>query len=384
MAREVCYRCIKPRAMCLCERVPRVDNRTQVLVLQHPRERLHAIGTARFAQLGLGNARVEVAWRPGEREEQPPRWLPEGTALLYPSPGARELSGLSPDERPRNLIVLDGTWHTAKTLYREKRWLHRLPHVRLTPRAPSRYRLRREPAADYVSTIEAIVEALCALEPETAGLNALLAAFDSMIDDQLAFVRRGAGSRHARRRRPEAQRRLPEALVSGLSRLVVVYAESSRARCDAERELVQVTAQALGSQAAFQRHLRAAQGIPNPIVLGHMRLSPSDFEHADDLPRFRAAWREFLAAAGDPAIVAAWNQSTFDLLRAAGAELPAQLVLKSAYRARFGARHASLDDVIAAEALTPEPAALRGRAAWRVACAAAVARHLHGLQATPA
>jgi hypothetical protein len=62
--------------------------------------------------------------------------------------------------------------------------------------------------------------------------------------------------------------------------------------------------------------------------------------------------------------------------------LPAQLVLKSAYRARCGAAHASLDDVIKAEALSPEPPALRGRASWRVACAVAVARHLHGLQAT--
>ena len=381
MAREVCYGCMKPQAMCLCGRVPLVENRTHVLVLQHPRERSHAIGTARLANLGLRNVRVEVAWNAGLREDEPPPWLPADTALLYPAPDARDLPTLAKGERPRNLLVLDGTWHTAKTLYRQKRWLHRLPHVRFVPQAPSRYRLRREPAADYVSTIEAIVEALGVLEPETAGLPALLRAFDAMIDDQLAYVQRGASGRHARRRRPQAQHRLPEALVSGVSRVVVVYAETSRARCDAARELVQVTAHALGSDASFQCHLCPGGGMPNATVLAHMQLSESDFAGAADLAGFRSAFGDFLAHGDQPPIVAAWNQSTFDLLRAAGVALPAQLVLKSAYRGRCGAMHASLDDVIKAESLSPQPGALHGRAAWRVACAVAVARYLHGLQA---
>ena len=48
-----CYECHKPRGLCVCGNIPRVDNRTSILVLQHPRERLHPIGTARFVRLGL-------------------------------------------------------------------------------------------------------------------------------------------------------------------------------------------------------------------------------------------------------------------------------------------------------------------------------------------
>jgi DTW domain-containing protein YfiP len=187
--RAHCHRCHKPQLTCVCASILPVDNRTRVLVLQHPRERLHPIGTARFASLGLLNARVEVAWNAAHHEEVAPGWLPEGTALLYPAADAHDLRELPQAERPAQLLVLDGTWHTARTLYRDKKWLHALPHYRFLPAQPGRYRLRREPQADYVSTIEAIVEALSILEPETTGLDGLLAAFDAMIDRQLSLKR---------------------------------------------------------------------------------------------------------------------------------------------------------------------------------------------------
>jgi DTW domain-containing protein YfiP len=380
VSRPICYRCWKPQVTCVCARVPRVENRTGVLVLQHPRERLHPIGTARFAQLGLCNVRVEVAWNAGRHEEHAPAWLPPGTALLYPTPHARDLPALAAHERPRHLLVLDGTWHTARTLYRDKAWLARLPHVRFTPRTPSNYRLRREPTRDHVSTIEAIVEALRVLEPETQGLTALLSAFDAMIDGQLAHAQQSREPRRSLKRRPLAQRRIPEALVSGLSRILVVCAESARAGHDAPRELVQVSAEWLESGGVQQWHLLPRTGLPNALILSHMRLQPDDFADALDTAGFRARWAQNLARHPQP-IVAAWNQSTFDLLAAAGAALPETLVLKSAYRGRCGAQHKSLDDVVAAEALAPVARALRGRAAQRIACAVAVARYLHALQA---
>ena len=89
--RAVCYRCDKPESMCVCASVPRVANRTGVLVIQHPRERAHAIGTARFAKLGLENARVEVAWHADQFESDRPAYVPERAALLYPGPEARDM-----------------------------------------------------------------------------------------------------------------------------------------------------------------------------------------------------------------------------------------------------------------------------------------------------
>ena len=68
------------------------------------------------------------------------------------------------------VIVLDGTWSQAKTLWWRNAWLLGLPRLVLTPREPSMYgRLRKEPRRDYVSTLEAIADVLPALgEPELA------------------------------------------------------------------------------------------------------------------------------------------------------------------------------------------------------------------------
>ncbi|HMI90031.1 MAG TPA: tRNA-uridine aminocarboxypropyltransferase [Polyangiales bacterium] len=395
LPRAVCYRCDKPQAMCLCARIPSVDNRTDVLVLQHPRERLHPIGTARFARLGLNRSRVEVAWNAGVREDQAPSWVAPGAALLYPAPGSRELAELPPHERPQQLLVLDGTWRTAASLYRDKTWLHRLPHVRLSPSAPSRYRLRLQPLREYVSTIEAIVEALRVLEPELHGLEALLGAFDSMIDEQLEHVLRRAGPRRERVRRPEALRRLPQAITDGFERIVLVHAESvplaNRPLADgaqgaperagkAARGLVQVSARAFASGCEQQWHLLLARGeLPSASLLDYMQLAPGDFAQAVELPAFLRQWDAFLSAAAPEPIVAAWNQSSLDLLAGARASVPAKLVLKSAYRGRCGRDHARLEDVLVAEGLQPAPNSLRGRAARTIAGAAAVADHLYAL-----
>ena len=181
--RAQCYRCFKAAVTCVCASIARVANRTGILVLQHPRERLHAIGTVRFARLGLSNVRVRTC-APGMDSSTP---LPPRTALLYPAPGAPDLASLRRSEHPRHLVVLDGTWTHARKMYATQTWLHELPRVGLTPAEPSRYRLRREPRPDYVATLEAIVAALRILEPEIDGLDALLRSFAAMIDRQAAF-----------------------------------------------------------------------------------------------------------------------------------------------------------------------------------------------------
>jgi len=71
------------------------------------------------------------------------------------------------------IIVLDGTWSQAKTLWWRNAWLLKLPRVVLKPREPSIYgRLRKEPRKEWVSTLEAIGDVLPALgEPEAVRSN---------------------------------------------------------------------------------------------------------------------------------------------------------------------------------------------------------------------
>jgi hypothetical protein len=198
-----CHACFKPLSHCLCELIEPVANRTHVTILQHPRERFHAIGTARIAALGLERARIVVPRDCFTRSLEERFACAPDTGVLFPAEGARELESLEPEELPRALVVLDGTWSQARHLHRANPWLHDRPHYALRPASPTRYRIRKAPRAEYVSTLEAIVRALSVLEPETPGLDGLLGAFDTMIDRQLAHQ----GRNPRRKRRSGAARR---------------------------------------------------------------------------------------------------------------------------------------------------------------------------------
>jgi DTW domain-containing protein len=176
---------LRPRIACVCTLVRSVENRTPVLVIQHPRERKHPFNTVRLVRLGLRSARLVVASH--DREERAlcaPDARP-GDALLMPGADAAELAGLPRDARPRRLVVLDGTWPQARKLVRDNPWIAALPRVCLRPERPGRYRIRRAPRPECLSTVEAIVEALRILESETEGLDTLLEAFHRMIDQQI-------------------------------------------------------------------------------------------------------------------------------------------------------------------------------------------------------
>jgi DTW domain-containing protein YfiP len=376
--RAVCYRCFKPQLTCICERLPSVANRTEVLVLQHPRERLHPIGTARFAQLGLQRSALHVAWKAGAAEVDPPAWLPAEVGLLYPAPHARDLSEVPLAERPKRLLVLDGTWNTARTLYRDKEWLHGLPHFRLMPAQPGRYRLRREPQHDYVSTIEAIVEALRILEADTLGLDELLAAFDGMIDQQILLAGSRSGPRRVRkRRRAVAERNVPRALLEGFSRLVIVYGESARAPVGWAEEFSYLVAYAMGSGATFQCLVRPRSGLPPPDHLKHMGLSASDFDEACTSEQLCDRFAEFLGGCAEPPLMAAWNQRTLDVLGRVTGASESRLSIKAAYRAVYGCDAFSLEEAVALRGFEVSTLGLIGRAERRLAGCAAVARHLY-------
>lgn len=187
--RVECYVCFKPQVACVCATIERVDNRTGLTILQHPRERLHPLGTARIARLGFTRVRVESfsQWAGVERGAE--LNLPPQTALLYPSATSREICEVPPHERPQHLVVIDGTWFHARKIFAAQQWLQRLPHVHITPQRPSAYgNTRAEPAAHCVATLEAIIYALHALEPDTRGLDGLLASFAAMVARQAAFT----------------------------------------------------------------------------------------------------------------------------------------------------------------------------------------------------
>ena len=189
VGRVRCPVCARPQAQCLCSLIPRLWPPTQLLVIQHPDEASHALNTARLLVPGLVNAHLLItenlqeypAWM---RRLQDPQWRNE---LLFPGERAQVLAPAPADVRPRRLVLLDGTWRKARKLLYLNPILQSLPQVRLASGLSSRYRLRKAPSADALSTIEAGAEALSLLHTGFER-DRLLAPFEALIDGQISAM----------------------------------------------------------------------------------------------------------------------------------------------------------------------------------------------------
>jgi len=184
MSRARCPRCERPLQHCLCALIPRLDNHTRVLLLQHPSEVGHALNTARLAALGLVNAELRVGEDFNDLDLS--AW---DAWLLFPGESAVTLADLSarPVDKPRLLVVPDGTWRKARKLLHLNPNLAALPRVVLPQGLTSRYRLRKAPAEGALSTIEAVVHALDALDAPQSHAE-LLRPFDALIEGQIAAM----------------------------------------------------------------------------------------------------------------------------------------------------------------------------------------------------
>src|SRR5262249_33676158 len=149
-SRDRCYDCFRPKNHCICAAIPTIDNKTDVLILQHIRERFHPFNTARIVRRSLRKSTLLVDHT---RQLAANLRLKPRAGLLYPRSGARLISDLPADQRPQQLVIVDGTWHQAKTLVRDVSALHNLPRYQLAPVVPSRFRIRRQPSVMALSTI---------------------------------------------------------------------------------------------------------------------------------------------------------------------------------------------------------------------------------------
>ena len=227
--RPRCERCRRPTSVCYCAAIPTLPTQTRVVILQHPRERDMPIGTARMASLCLPQSELHVGVRWSEHAAlqhvlaDPAR----PAILLYPGPGARDILR-EPPRGPVTLVVVDGTWSQAKSVVRDNPILHALPRYAFATPEPSHYRIRREPRAEYVSTIEALMHVLGVLEDKPDAFRPLLAPFHAMVDAQLAAqaARPARRYRQPRGKKPFVQR-LPPALVERYADLVCVVGEAN-------------------------------------------------------------------------------------------------------------------------------------------------------------
>jgi DTW domain-containing protein YfiP len=169
---------------CLCALIPRIETRTRVVLILHQLEERKTSNTGRLAVRCLPNSRVLVR---GGRDCVPDTsaWRQTDDAvLLFPHPDAKPIESWRDHPRPITLLVPDGTWRQARRARARVAGLADLPCARVTRAAPSTYRLRTASEAGQLATMEAIAEALGALEGPDARAQ-LLGIFDVMVDRSL-------------------------------------------------------------------------------------------------------------------------------------------------------------------------------------------------------
>jgi DTW domain-containing protein YfiP len=175
-----------------------MKTRTGLLILQHPQEQDIDLGTGRLLSLHFDKAvmKVGLSWanlaKALGRPADPKRWavLYLGSAKPAPSPGVAVVDrrGEPLDGQAAylaeidGLIVLDGTWSQAKTLWWRNAWLLKCRRIVLTPKGPSRYgKLRKQARPEGLSTLEAVAQAMARLERNPDLERPLMATFENLI-----------------------------------------------------------------------------------------------------------------------------------------------------------------------------------------------------------
>lgn len=195
MPRPSCQQCQRPSTVCLCHTITAITNRWPIIILQHPDEAKHAIGTAIIAQLSLSqcqtisyvskedSSKTNTNVVPGQQsivkiisQQQP--------LLVFPDEDGQSIDKISTEEL-RPLLFLDGTWRKSRRMKYETPELAALPKVTIHSSPSSRYRIRKTPNENALSTLEAIAYSLATLEQNKEKYQPLLTSMDWMIDQQI-------------------------------------------------------------------------------------------------------------------------------------------------------------------------------------------------------
>lgn len=207
---EVCEKCGKTPELCICSTLEELKTQTSVLILQHPQEPDKDLGTAKIAQLSLKNSKLKVglswanldkAW--GEKTnrdhwlvlylgsadvarlhniKKPAIALIDKKNKIFSKPENDEYLEHFSTSKRKGIIILDGTWSQAKTIWWRNAWLTKIQRaVVLAPSVSLYGKLRKEPKKESLSTIEAIAYTLAVLDSNKEVPDKLLGHFGTLL-----------------------------------------------------------------------------------------------------------------------------------------------------------------------------------------------------------
>lgn len=207
MSRAYCYQCFRVEKNCLCNKLSIIDNKINIIVLQHPDEIKNVKGSSIIAKLYLQNYR---SWQ-GEDFSHNNELIEliekhkESTLIVFPGDDGLQLvdwvKGINNQSQLLemnyyNLIFIDASWRKARKIWLSFPLFKEIKCVHLGSSGMSNYRIRKIPMPGYLSTIEAIVTCLSVAENNSEKYLPLLRVFDNMIDAQISYIDKKVFNEH--------------------------------------------------------------------------------------------------------------------------------------------------------------------------------------------
>lgn len=203
--RNLCLCCMQPDFSCYCAQIEKVNTNINFIILIHPIEVKRRIATGRMSHLCLESSELIKGedFKNNERVNELIKDQQAQNLILYPGKKAMNLTSMTKEQkdlqfshsRPLNIFVIDGTWATAVKMLNRSPNLQTLEKICFVPQGLSQFRVRKQPAPECFSTIEAVHQTIELLgnqrgfETEKRTHDKLLHVFNYMVEKQLTFVR---------------------------------------------------------------------------------------------------------------------------------------------------------------------------------------------------
>ncbi len=190
MSRAVCEKCQFSATTCLCDDLVKVENSLSIIILQHPSELKVTKNTAKL--LPLCTEHCTLVQGQSSSDFTILNTLPQATtALLYPDPDAILIDQVSEQsqifsQQLTHLIVIDGTWKKAFKILQLTPRLTTFKKISFATIPPNRYRIRKAPRPDSLSTLEAVAHSLMLIEQLDP--TPLYQVLDALNDKQTQFM----------------------------------------------------------------------------------------------------------------------------------------------------------------------------------------------------
>lgn len=192
----------RPSAVCWCSGLvsPPLKPQSNVILLQHPAEEKRCLRTAPMLKLGLAPDKCHIYkgrrfHSQGHDETLENILTAPNSLLLYPSKHSVPLQDIDITAGPYTLVLIDGTWPQAKTIYTSSKILQNMKHVKLVSTGNSCYIVRTQPSEGCLSTLETAAKALSVLENDSRYEELLIEPLNVLCKYQ---IENGAVAHHSK------------------------------------------------------------------------------------------------------------------------------------------------------------------------------------------